>query len=230
MFGSQKGGVGKSTLTCLAANALSSPPFGRSAAVVDADKQQSIIKRRLADLQDFGGVPPYDVKAWTLSQFQDKERGIYKLANEVEFILVDAAGKLDTNLPPEQQEILSFLQYVHVLFIPFVPGNYAMQSNLDYLSGVLKLRAERQKQGRPLDVVGLVNISEARTLDDKFLMDELDTLKSMVNIRWMDAAVNRYALFRNVDTLTTFYDATSSDKAKQNFSTWFDEFYKIIAQ
>jgi len=230
MFGSQKGGVGKSTLTCLAANALSSPPFGRSVAVVDADKQQSIIKRRLADLQGFEAVPPYDVQAWNLSQFQDKGKGIYQLAKEVDFIFLDAAGKLDTNLPPDQQEILTFLQYVHVLFIPFVPGNYALQSNLDYLQGVLKLRSERQKQGRPLDVVGLVNLSETRTLDDRFLMEELDTLKSMVNIKWMDATLNRYALFRNVDTLTSFYDAESSDKAKQNFSNWFDELLKIIEQ
>lgn len=229
-FGSQKGGVGKSSLTCLCANALSSPPFSYRVAVVDLDKQQSIIKRRLSDQQGIEAMPPYEVHAWTLQQFQDTERGISKLAADVDFIFLDVAGKLDNNLTADKQEIFFFLQYVHFLFIPFVPGNYAMQSNLDYLKGALKVRDGRKKEGRPLDVVGLVNMSEVRTLDDKFLIDEITSLKNMVNIKWMDNALNRYALFRNVDTLESFYDVETKDKAKQNFTTFFDEFLKIISK
>jgi cellulose biosynthesis protein BcsQ len=47
-IGNQKGGTGKTTVTCLAANALSRPPFNLRVFVADCDPQQSIIRRRLA--------------------------------------------------------------------------------------------------------------------------------------------------------------------------------------
>lgn len=230
MFGNQKGGVGKTTLTCLCANALSSKPFSENVAVVDADKQQSIVKRRLADLQYFDGETPYQVSQMTIGDFQNKNRGIYKLVQDHNIVLVDVAGKLDTNVGVEEQEITKYLQYVHYLFIPFVPGNYSLESTTDYLKTVLKLKAQRDKAGRPLEIVGFVNMSESQTLDDRFLMEEMEELKVMINIRWMEASLNRYALFRNVDTLTSFYAPQSKDRAAANFTKWFNEFNKIISE
>lgn len=228
MFGNQKGGVGKTTLTCLCANALSSKPFSQPTVVVDADKQQSIVKRRLADLQYFDGETPYQVAQMTIGDFQNEKRGIYKLVEDHEFVFVDVAGKLDTNVSVEEQEVTKFLQYVHYLFIPFVPGNYSLESTTDYLKTVLKLKAKREKAGRQLEIIGFVNMSEAHTLDDRFLLEELEELKVMINIHWMDTSLNRYALFRNVDTLGSFYSPNSKDRAAANFSKWFDEFHKII--
>ncbi|MCB0517318.1 MAG: ParA family protein [Lewinellaceae bacterium] len=230
MFGNQKGGVGKTTLTCLCANAMSAKPFAENVSVVDADKQQSIVKRRLADLQYFDGETPYQVLQMTLGDFQNKNRGIYKLVQDHEYVFVDVAGKLDTNMSVEEQEITKYLQYVHYLFIPFVPGNYSLESTTDYLKTVLKLKAKRDKAGRPLEIIGFVNMSEAQTLDDRFLLEELEELKIMVNIRWMEAPLSRYALFRNADTLTSFYSKQSKDRAVINFTKWFDEFNKIISE
>lgn len=226
MFGNQKGGVGKTTLTSLAANSLAA--HGYSVFVVDADKQRSMVKRRTLDLNGFDGKTPYPIQQMTIADFQDKTTGIYKLVNEYDFVLVDAAGKLDTNLPIEQQEISKFLQYVQFLFIPFTGGNYGLESTLDYLKTVLKVKNQRAKVGRPLEVIGFVNMAETRTLDDKHLLEEMDDLKQMVNIKWMDSSLNRYAAFRNVDTLTSFYSDNSKDRAIINFSNWFNEFQKLI--
>ncbi len=217
MFGNQKGGVGKTTLTCLCANAMSTAPFSETVVVVDADKQQSIVKRRLADLQYFDGETPYQVSQMTIGDFQNKNRGIYKLVQDHAYVFVDVAGKLDTNMSVEEQEITKYLQYVHYLFIPFVPGNYSLESSTDYLKTVLKLKAKRDKSGRPLEIIGFVNMSEAQTLDDRFLLEEIEELKVMVNIRWMEAPLSRYALFRNVDTLTSFYAPKSKDRAAIKF-------------
>ena len=69
---------------------------------------------------------------------------------------------------------------------------------------------------------------EQRTLDDRFLLEEIEELKTFVNIQFMDTELKRYALFRNTDTLISFYDKNSNDKAKQNFVQWFNEFLKVI--
>lgn len=227
-FGNQKGGVGKSTVTLLCANALSSNPFDHSVFVVDADKQRSLIRRRTSDLQGFDGSTPYPIQQMTFADFANERNGIYKLVQDYEYIFLDTAGKLDENLPVEQQEITKYLQYVDYLFIPFTPGNFSLESTTDYLRIALKTKAQRQKKGRPMKVIGFVNMYENRTLDDKFLMEEIDELKAYVNIQFMEHNLNRYALFRATDTLTTFYESNSNDKPTSNFSTWFDEFKNTV--
>lgn len=224
MFGNQKGGVGKSTLTALTANAFAA--LGRSVTVLDVDQQQSLIKRRLSDLQGFEGSTPYRLEFKTLADFQ---RDIVELDGSSEFVFVDAPGKLDADLPPDQQQIVKLLQYVDFLFIPFVPGNYSLDASLSFLKTALKVKAQRSSNPRKLEVVGTVNMFEgSRTIDDRFLMDELDELRALVNIPFMDTPLNRYSLFRSVDTLESFYHPGTAEKAKANFTDWFDELAKII--
>lgn len=224
-FGNQKGGVGKTTLTCLCANALSLPPFSRRVLVADCDTQQSIARRRLADLKNTPDIlPPYKVEFLTLAELK-RDASTLDKAND--FVFLDVPGKLDTGQAAEEQEAAVFLAYSDFLFIPFVPGNYALEATLDYLKPALKLKARRAATPRPLEVIGLVNLYERRTLDDKFLLEEIDELKALVNIRFMETHLNRYALFRNVDTLTTFYEPDSADKARVNFSDFLNEFLQI---
>ena len=130
MFGNQKGGVGKSTLTSLCANTLSTAPFAKKVLVIDSDPQQSIIRRRLEDLQGYEEATPYKIEAMNL---KDLQRDVAQLDQLYDYIFIDVAGKLDSNIPVEQQEVTKFLQYVDHLFVPFVPGNYSLQSSLDYL-------------------------------------------------------------------------------------------------
>jgi len=98
MFANQKGGVGKSTCTMLVANTLSQAPFKHSVFVVDSDKQRSIVKKRMNDLQAYDEASPYQVQQMTIKDFLSKDTGIYKLDNEYDYILIDVPGKLDNNL------------------------------------------------------------------------------------------------------------------------------------
>lgn len=225
MFGNQKGGVGKSTLTSLCANALSQKPFHCKVLVIDSDPQQSVIKRRLDDIQGYEDVPPYKIEPMNIKGLQ---RDIAPLDQSFDYIFIDVAGKLDSNIPVEQQEVTKFLQYVDYLFVPFVPGNYSMQSSLDYLKTVLKVKKQRAKKTRQLQISACVNMFEQRTLDDRYLLEEIEELKTFINISFMDNELKRYALFRNTDTLFSFYDTATNDKAKRNFTKWFDEFLKIV--
>ncbi len=61
VFGNQKGGVGKSTVVTLCANALSQTPFDYKVCVIDNDYQQSIKDTRAFDKEDHNGDLPYDV-------------------------------------------------------------------------------------------------------------------------------------------------------------------------
>jgi len=228
MFANQKGGVGKSTCTMLAANALSQAPFDHSVFVVDSDKQRSIAKKRMSDLQAYDEESPYQVQQMTVKDFLKKDTGIYKLDTQYDYILVDVPGKLDNNLPVEQQEITKYLQIVDVLFIPFLPGGLQMDATLDFLKIAIKARSLRKKDVRPLHIYGFVNMFEQRTLDDRFLLEELAELKDMVNLEFMETKLNRYALYRNSNTLNSFYQESPKGKAEQNFKNWFNEIYKII--
>lgn len=223
LFGNQKGGVGKSTLTAMAAAALAAPPFSRAVYVADVDHQQSLIRRRLADVQSADIVPGFKIEFLTVSQLLSE---IEALDQGNDFIFVDAPGKLDTNLPADQQEITKILLLADFLFIPIVPGNFSLDATLDFLKIALKAKAHRKE--RPLEIVALVNMAEPRTIDDRFLLEELEELKAMVNIKFMTARLNRYALFRAADTLESLYEPESADKAKANFSEWLAEFYQIV--
>jgi cellulose biosynthesis protein BcsQ len=226
MFGNQKGGVGKTTLTALAAGALSNEPFNRKVTVLDLDQQQSFIRRRLLDQQDIDSVPPYKVFAQTQAEF---EENIQSLDAENDFIFIDAPGKLDTNVPANKQQIIRLLNFTDILVIPFTPGNYSLDASIQFLKNAMKVRKERSKKLRPLQIIGTVNMFEgSRTLDDRFLIEEINDLKEMVNIPFMESNLNRYALFRIVDTLETFYSEDTTEKAQVNFTTWFNELMTFI--
>ena len=67
-----------------------------------------------------------------------------------------------------------------------------------------------------------------RTTDDRLLVDEIADLRTVVNIGFMETRLQRYALFRNVDTFTSFYSPGSTDKAQANFSAFLNELKKIF--
>lgn len=222
-FANQKGGVGKSTLTSLTASALSQEPFNYSVFVADVDQQQSLARRRLSDLQNSERIPPYKLEFKTLPQLVSELEEIDQ-ANDLVFI--DAPGKLDASLPADRQEITKVILIADYLFIPFTPGNYAMEATLDFLKVALRIKAQRKE--RPLKIFGLVNMAEPRTLDDVFLRGELEELRSVVNIEFMETPLNRYALYRAADTIESIYEDESKDKAKAKFSDWLEEFISLI--
>ena len=224
LFGNQKGGVGKTTLTALCAAALSGEPFKKSVYVADLDNQQSLIRRRLADLKNFEGIPPYKVEAKTITELL---ADINDLDKKHDLIFVDSAGKLDANLPIEQQEITKLLLLADFVFIPIPAGNYALDSTLDYLRFAMKVKARRTE--RPLQIIGLVNMAESRTIEDKLLNEDIAEVQAMIPaLRVMAQPLNRYTLYRSIDTLTSIYEPGAQERAKANFATWLNEFYNII--
>lgn len=229
LFGNQKGGVGKTTLTALCANALSAEPFKQRVFVVDIDPQQSLIRRRLADIQSAEVIPPYPLEAKTFVQLQKE---LPKIDQDNDLVFIDAAGKLDAYLPTDQQEITKLLFYIDFLFVPIVPGNFSLDATLEYLKLALKIKAKRQE--RPLEIVTLVNMGEPRTIDDRELAEEIAELKAIAPVITMDTPLNRYALFRATDTLSSFFDPEAantggaSDRARANFAEFIAEFFKIV--
>jgi len=224
LFGSQKGGVGKSTLTALTAAALSSPPFSRRVYVADLDPQQSLIRRRLADLKDFDGIPPYKLEALTLAELLGD---IDRLDQAFDLIFLDTHGKLDAHLSPDQQEISKLLLIADVLLVPITPGNFSLDSTLDFLKLAFKTKARRPD--RPLEIVALVNMYEPQTIDARLLGEEIEEIRAMIPaLKVIDTPLNRYATFRAIDTLTSLYDTSSADKARANFRAWIEELAEIL--
>jgi chromosome partitioning protein len=224
LYGSQKGGVGKSTLTALTAAALSSPPFSRRVYVADLDPQQSLIRRRLSDLRDFNGIPPYKLDALTLAELLGE---IERLDRDFDLVLLDVHGKLDAHLAPAEQEIAKLLLIADVLLVPITPGNFSLDSTLGYLQTAFRVKARRAD--RPLEIFALVNMHEPGTIDGKLLSEEIEEIRAMIPaLKVVKTPLNRYASFRAIDTLASLYDPASSDKARANFRAWIEELAQIL--
>lgn len=227
VFGNQKGGVGKSTCTVLAATALAQPPFNLRVAVVDTDHQKSIAKGRLLDMEEFSGALPYDVLPYNIRTFEQRARD---LDQRHDLVFVDVAGKLDTDLPPEEQEISRVLLYADYLFVPFASGNYTLDATLDYLRFVLRVREERAEKSRKLHVIGFVNMFRERSRNGRFLMGELGQIKQAAGVPFMEHNLGLYTLFSEADTLTSLYtDARNTGQNDRvNFSLWLDELFYLV--
>ena len=216
----QKGGVGKTTVTAMLANALAGDPFGYRVYVADCDAQQSLIRRRLADQRERDDPAPYKIEHLNIATLQKE---IPALDKQNDFIFIDLPGRLDSTSADDQHTIAKYLQYPDILLLPFTPGNYSLESTLDYLRFVMKVRQQRSATPRPLVLIGFVNLYEGRTLDDRVLLEEIAELQTMVNVPFIVSRLQRFALFRNVDTFTSFYDPATTDKAKTNFTTFLNE-------
>lgn len=232
MFGNQKGGIGKSTLTVLTANALSAPGFDYKVLVIDNDTQRSVISIRNYDsevMEEEHGKSfkfPYDVKALTYNQIRDK---ILQLDEEYDFILIDTPGRIDLEQNIKQQQITKLLSFVDFVFVPFKGGALNLDSTLRYSKLLLDIQALRKGKPRPLNLYGLVNFYRENAITDQELKDEIKYLESNTNIIFMNAKMRQYALYERLDSYQSIYiSGRTSNKAKKSFSTWFDEFIRII--
>lgn len=223
-FGNQKGGVGKSTIITLCANALSQPPFNLKICVIDNDPQRSIYEARQFEAEDREGKMPYDVVAMDLLALQTN---IYEYDKRYDLILIDTAGRLDANLDIQQQEITKTLMYADYLFIPFRAGNFNLDASLEYLKMAAKLQQLRATSQRPLRFYGFINMFKDRSNSNAHLIEEIENLRS-AGVQFMLCRLRNYALFEEIDTFSNLYDVNSNDKAKLNFTVWLNEFVKIL--
>ena len=105
-------------------------------------------------------TPAYDVRSATL---EDIHKDIRALDSRYHVVFIDVAGKLDLNIAPDKQEIIPYLSYVDMLFMPFVAGNFNVDASAKYLKTVLHVQLSRQLSARPLNVFGLVNMFRERS-------------------------------------------------------------------
>jgi cellulose biosynthesis protein BcsQ len=231
MFGNQKGGIGKSTLSILTANALSAPEFDYKVLVIDNDTQRSVTSIRQYDTEimeeeykeDFEF--PYDVKALTYAQIRDR---IVNFDKDYDFVFIDTPGRIDLEEDIKQQEITKLLSFVDFVFVPFKGGALNLDSTLRYSKLLLDIQELRKGKPRPLSLYGLVNFYRENAITDQELKEEIDYLQSNTNIVFMTAKMRQYALYERLNTYKSIYiEGRTSNKARKSFSMWFDEFIRI---
>ena len=226
LFGNQKGGIGKSTLSILTANALADEAFDYKVLAIDNDTQRSIISIREYDQEiveeennDFEFT--YDVKALTYNQIRDK---IVDFDKEYDFIFIDTPGRIDLEQEIKQQEITKLLSFADYVFVPFKGGALNLDSTLRYAKLLLDIQELRKNTSRPLSLYGLVNFYRKNAITIQELNDEIEYLESNTNIQFMKAKIKQYALYERLNTYESLYKkGRTSNKAKQSFSTWFEE-------
>jgi len=222
-FGNQKGGVGKTTCTALVANTLSQSPFNLDVIVIDIDNQKSLSKARELDKEYFDKTPPYEVLNLDIATF---EKEIRELDKTHDIILIDTGGKLDKD-NISQERILAYCDF---LFIPFVSGNYNLDSSLDYLKFVLSIRDKRSSNPRKFNIIGFINKYRARSKARRALSSEIEDLAKFANIDFMRNNLNDYALFTEIDTYNNLYNENASNNAALNFSVWLNELFRAITK
>jgi cellulose biosynthesis protein BcsQ len=227
MFGNQKGGVGKSLCTTIAAVALGKAPFNLKVAVVDLDDQKTIFSLRAVDKEAYPtDMPtPFTVFNWTL---QDLETKIGELDKNYEVIFLDAAGKLDARADVLQQEIARALMFADYLFIPFVAGFGNLAATFQYMRFVQSVQNARQLSQRQLQFFGFINQFRARSRVNDFLVEDIKTIQQSYPLPMMQQPLRDYSAFKEADTFNTFYQPLSNDAAKLNFVEWANEFIELI--
>mgnify|MGYP001792427464 CR=1 FL=1 len=221
-FGNQKGGVGKSTVLTLVANALAQAPFDIRLCVVDTDPQRSLVEARSFDTA--GVEAPYPVLGMSVETLQER---IYELDQDYDLVLLDTAGRLDNSIPIEQQQITRALMFADYLFIPFRAGSFNLEASMEYLKMADALQKLRSDKKRPLQYIGFLNFYRDRSKSNAFLVSEVAHLEAQ-GVRFMNCRLRHYSLFEEIDTLTSYYNVNTTNKAKLNFTVWLNEFFKTI--
>lgn len=227
MFGNQKGGVGKSLCTTIAAVALGKDPFNLKVAVVDLDDQKTIFSLREVDKEAYltDTPPPFTVFNWTL---QDLETKIGELDKNYEVVFLDTAGKLDARVDVLQQEISRALMFADYLFIPFVAGFGNLAATFQYMRFVQSIQKARQLSQRQLKFFGFINQFRNRSRVNDFLVEDIKTIQQSYPLPMMRQSLRDYSAFKEADTFHSFYQPLSNDAAKLNFVEWANEFIELI--
>ena len=224
MFGNMKGGIGKSTATLLTATALSQAPFNQKILVLDMDRQQSLYELRMLDSEETDEFP-YDVQLLDLDTFF---ASIEELDEKYDLIFIDTGGKLDNNLPFEQQEITPLLLNTDLLLVPFVAGNFGTDATLRYLEYVVKVRQLKRQKGEDLAVTGFVNMHIKNRKEDSQLENYLGEIASETGLRFMQNKLGFYSAYRGADTLKSLYKDKATIPQERNFKLWIKEIFNSL--
>jgi len=120
LFGNQKGGVGKSTLTVLSGNYLSLAK-NWPVTIIDMDYQQSI-SQKFDKAKVLENEEPYDVVPATLETFPVLNPVLTKNKNEV--ALIDLPGKLDDD------GLIPVFKSADLVICPFAYDEFTFESTV----------------------------------------------------------------------------------------------------
>jgi chromosome partitioning protein len=120
LFGNQKGGVGKSTLTVLTGNYLSLAKDW-PVTIIDMDYQQSI-SQKFEKAKVLENVEPYDVLPSTLETFPMLSNVLTK--NQKDAILIDLPGKLDDD------GLIPVFKAADMVICPFTYDEFTFESTV----------------------------------------------------------------------------------------------------
>ena len=225
VFGNQKGGIGKTTFAVLTATALSQPPFNKKTLLIDNDNQKSAIRLRQYDEENYSEIQaPYLMREMNHEQIV---ASIIDIDEIYDYVFIDTPGKLDANLPPEQQEVTKILLLADYLFMPFKAGALNLDATTDYVKVLLQAKKYRENTDRPLVIYGVVNFFKERSRINRELKDELEYLKEHAKLAFMETALKQYVAYEYLDTYTSLYKEGSKDPAEKNFNNFMNEFYKL---
>ncbi len=226
VFGNQKGGIGKTTLAVLSATALSNHPFNKKVLLIDNDNQKSAIRLREYDEENYENEqPPFPIREMNYEQIV---ASIADIDEMYDYVFIDTPGKLDANLPAEQQEVSKILLLTDYLFMPFKAGALNLDATTDYIKVLLQAQKHRENTNRPLHMYGVVNFYKERSRINRELKEELSYLEKQANFDFMETAIKQYVAYEYLDTYTSMYSAKTSDPAKNNFADFINEFLSIM--
>lgn len=164
LFGSQKGGCGKSTTAVNFCAVLARS--GHDVVLVDADRQ-STSANWAADRAQEVDLPAVHC----VQRYDNIRETLIDLATRYEFVVVDAAGR-------DSRELRTGMTAAHVLIVPFRPS----QPDLDTLPALSEIIVQARDLNPGLRVLGLLtmaptNPSITELADAKSVLAEYPEIK-----------------------------------------------------
>lgn len=139
LIGSQKGGVGKSTLATNIAAKLAVD--GCDVMLVDADRQ-STASNWVSDREQNATLP----KVHSAQKYDNIRETLLDFNERYDYVIVDAAGR-------DSRELRTGMLGCHTLIIPFCPS----QPDLDTLPKMQEIITQARDQNTVLKVFGLIS-------------------------------------------------------------------------
>ncbi len=219
-FANQKGGVGKTTLTHLIAKTITDPAIGKKCMVIELDKQKSLmdIKISIQERLETKFSMPYDLRI--LNDLTEVKGLLAKEYQNYDVIILDTPGTLD------KSGLIATLTMSDIVFIPISSSVLEVNSTIDFLEIMYKVKEYRAKTDLPFDYFTILNRVDSKTKFYKQLVEEIGENK--IN-RFISTVPNREA-YKNfhMENYSPVYSYEPKGKKDAAFELFIEEFLKAI--
>ncbi|KAA6439574.1 ParA family protein [Dyadobacter flavalbus] len=156
-FANMKGGVGKSMLTIKTALLLASEPYNYTVAVIDADAQGTIVKRR--KLEESKGIKDFKLEIYQ-SSFDDVKqitRDLYS-SEKYDYIFIDIPR---STTGYDAETLSKILVFTETVIVPLLASESELTSSIEFIKILKSLQEAKEKKGLVLNIFGLANKKRA---------------------------------------------------------------------